>query len=137
MDGINLDNMTALCNCKFNEIADNNMVKDNALLNSVVGDVFDFVESSNILVIKCYKYMFKDFTKSIGGMISIVSLAGSLLCSLTYFLIGKNSKVCKSTKFCLELISMIYSVLLIVFKSVSLALIKNDNSFSHIAFFLL
>ena len=90
MDGINLDNMTALCNCKFNEIADNNMVKDNALLNSVVGDVFDFVESSNILVMKCYKYMFKDFTKSIGGMISIVSLAGSLLCSLTYFLIGKN-----------------------------------------------
>ena len=53
-----------------------------------------------------------------------------ILCGvILYFLIGKNSKVCKSTKFCLELISMIYSVLLIVFKSVSLALIKNDNSF--------
>ena len=53
-----------------------------------------------------------------------------ILCGvILYFLIGKNSKVCKSTKFCLELISMIYFVLLIVFKSVSLALIKNDNSF--------
>ena len=90
MDGINLDNMTALCNCKFNEIADNNMIKDNALLNSVVGDVFDFVESSNILVMKCYKYMFKDFSNSIGGMLSIASIAGSLVCSLIYFLIGRN-----------------------------------------------
>ena len=90
MDGINLDNMTALCNCKFNEIADNNMIKDNALLNSVVGDVFDFVESSNILVMKCYKYMFKDFSNSIGGMLSIASIAGSLVCSLIYFLVGRN-----------------------------------------------
>ena len=90
MDGINLDNMTALCNCKFNEIADNNMIKDNALLNSVVGDVFDFVESSNILVMKCYKYMFKHFSNSIGGMLSIASIAGSLVCSLIYFLVGRN-----------------------------------------------
>ena len=66
------------------------MIKDNALLNSVVGDVFDFVESSNILVMKCYKYMFKDFSNSIGGMLSIASIAGSLVCSLIYFLVGRN-----------------------------------------------
>ena len=90
MDGIDLDTMTALCNCKFNDIANNNMIKDNELLNSVVGDIFDFVESSNILVMKCYNYIFKDFSNSIGGILSIVSIAGSIICSLTYFLIGKS-----------------------------------------------
>ena len=44
----------------------------------------------NINVMKCYKYIFSDFSHSVGGIISIVSLTGSLSCSLTYFLFGKK-----------------------------------------------
>ena len=94
MEGIDIDTMTALCNCKFNDIANNNIIKENPLLESVAGEVFDLVESSNILVMKCYKYIFNDFSNSVGGIISIVSLTGSLACTLIYFLFGKKQIKC-------------------------------------------
>ena len=53
--------MTVSCNCKFNDIANNNMVKENAVLDNVVGEIFDLINSSNILVVKCYNYIFKHF----------------------------------------------------------------------------
>ena len=90
MEGINIENMTALCNCKFNDISNNNIIKDNPLLESVAGEVFDFIDSSNILVMKCYKYIFNDFTSSIGGILSLVSLGSYLACSVFYFIFGKN-----------------------------------------------
>ena len=90
MNGINLENMTALCNCKFNDIANSNLIKDNAVLESVVGEVFDLIKSSNILVVTCYKYIFKHFTDSIGGMISIVAISGHLISTLIYFLVGST-----------------------------------------------
>ena len=60
----------------------------------MAGEVFDLVESSNILVMKCYKYIFNDFSNSVGGIISIVSLTGSLACTLIYFLFGKKQIKC-------------------------------------------
>ena len=90
MNGINLENMTASCNCKFNDIANSNLIKDNAVLESVVGEVFDLIKSSNILVVTCYKYIFKHFTDSIGGMISIVAISGHLISTLIYFLVGST-----------------------------------------------
>ena len=44
--------MTVSCNCKFNDIVNNNIVKENAVLDSVVGEIFDLINSSNILVVK-------------------------------------------------------------------------------------
>ena len=55
MDGINLEDMTATCNCKFNDIT-----------NSEV------INSSNILVVKCYDKIFKYFKNSIGGILAII-----------------------------------------------------------------
>ena len=40
MDGIDLDTMTALCNCKFNDIANNNIIKENPLLDSARRVIF-------------------------------------------------------------------------------------------------
>ena len=90
MDGIDLNTMTALCNCKFNDIANNNIIKDNAILESVVGEVFDIINSSNILVMTCYDYILDHFSNSIGGIISIVALAGHLVCSIFYFIYGSS-----------------------------------------------
>ena len=41
MDGINLEDMTATCNCKFNDITHNEVIKENAVLDSMVGEIFD------------------------------------------------------------------------------------------------
>ena len=88
MDGIDLETMTASCNCKFKDIENNNVIKENALLDNVVGDVFDFIAQSNILVMKCYDYIFDHFSESIGGIISLVAIGGHLICTLSYFIFG-------------------------------------------------
>ena len=92
MDSIDLESMTAKCNCKFNDIANNNIIKDNALLNNVVGEIFDIINNSNILVMKCYKYIFKHFRNSFGGILCIILIGLHLCCTLLYFMFG-SSKV--------------------------------------------
>ena len=90
MDGIDLNTMTASCNCQFNDISNSNVIKDNAILDSVVGEVFDLISASNILVITCYDYIFKYFSNSYGGIITLVSIAGHLISSTIYFVVGRN-----------------------------------------------
>ena len=90
MDGIDLDTMTASCNCKFNDISESNVIKDNAFLDSAFGEVFDMISASNILVVTCYNYIFKYFSDSIGGIIAIAALAGHLISTIIYFTVGKN-----------------------------------------------
>ena len=77
--------MTATCNCKFNDITNNNVIKDNALLDNAVGEVFDLVNSSNILVFKCIKNIFKHFSRSIGAWISIGLILSHIGLTLTFF----------------------------------------------------
>ena len=90
MDGIDLDTMTASCNCKFNDISESNVIKDNAFLDSAFGEVFDMISASNILVVTCYNYIFKYFSDSIGGIIAIAALVGHLISTIIYFTVGKN-----------------------------------------------
>ena len=84
--GIDLANMTATCDCKFNDIANSNLMKDNEVLDSAFGQIFDIINSSNILVFKCFKYIFKHFARSIGGWISLVSICAHIGLTLTFFL---------------------------------------------------
>ena len=84
--GINLEDMTSTCDCKFNDIANNNAIKDNAILDEAFGGVFDLISSSNILVFKCFKYMFKHFSRSIGGWICLGLILTNISMALVYFL---------------------------------------------------
>ena len=86
--GINLTDMTSRCDCKFNDIANNNLVKDNEILDSAFGSVFDMINSSNILVFKCFKNMFTHFARSIGAWISLVSICGHIGMTITFFLLS-------------------------------------------------
>ena len=91
--GINLEDMTTTCDCKFNDIANSNFLKDNELINSAFGEIFDLINSSNILVFKCFKDMFKHFSRSIGGWISLVLICAQGVMITLFFLIGfKNVK---------------------------------------------
>ena len=85
-DGINLEDMTATCNCKFNDITNNAVVKENTVLNSMVGEIFDLVNSSNILVVKCGKHIFKYFKRSIGGIITVSIIFLNMILTYTFFL---------------------------------------------------
>ena len=88
--GINLEDMTATCDCKFNDITNSNLVKDNELLDSTVGQIFDLINSSNIQVFKCFKDMFKHFSKSIGGWISLGLIGTHIGMTLTFFLLSSS-----------------------------------------------
>ena len=91
-EGINLEDMTATCDCKFNDITNNALIKDNEIINDLLGDVFDFINSSNLLVLKCFKYIFKHFSRSIGGWISLILILAQTSMILLYFLkeLGKT-----------------------------------------------
>ena len=91
-EGINIEDMTATYACKFNDIANNALIEDNEIINDLFGDVFDFINSSNILVLKCFKYIFKHFSRSIGGWISLILIIVQTSMALLYFLkeLGKT-----------------------------------------------
>ena len=57
--GIDLVNKVATCDCKFNEVTNNDLIHENQALEFLVGEFFDIINSSNILVFRCYKYFNK------------------------------------------------------------------------------
>ena len=86
--GINLADMKATCDCKFNNITNNNIIKDNVFLDSDVGEIFDLIDSSNILVFKCIKDIFKHFTRSIGSWISLFLISFHIGMTLTFIIVS-------------------------------------------------
>ena len=81
--------MTSICDCKFNDITNNELIKDNPLTESV-GNIFDLINSSNIQVFKCFKNIFTHFSRSIGGWISLTLIAAQIGLTLTFFLLQSS-----------------------------------------------
>ena len=84
--GININDMTSICDCSFVDIANSNIVKDNIILNRLFGDAIDFINESNILVMKCYKYIFKYFVRSIGGWLCLILLFVQITLTIFFYL---------------------------------------------------
>jgi hypothetical protein len=55
-----------------------------------MGEVFDIINSSNILVMKCYQYIFKHFSRAFGGIIATIGIGLHSICTALYFIFGKN-----------------------------------------------
>ena len=83
--GINMNDMTSICDCAFLDVANSNTVKDNAILDSVFGQALDIINESNILVMKCYKYIFKYFTRSIGGWLCLALLICQIVLTIIFY----------------------------------------------------
>ena len=66
--GVNFTIKAAICECTYNDIL-NNEKANNAFMEDEISNINKFVIKSNIEVLKCYKYIFKYFTKSYGGFI--------------------------------------------------------------------
>ena len=89
--GINFTSMSVICRCTFNDIANNDLIKDNILINNVVGEVLDIINESNIAVLKCYKYIFKYFSKSYGGFIILFLLLSHIILIFIFFFYDLNN----------------------------------------------
>ena len=83
--GINLENMTATCNCLFNDILNNELIKENDLISDSIEDNLDLTYSNNFLVFKCFKYALKHFTSSIGCWITLILSLVQFVMVLLYF----------------------------------------------------
>ena len=84
--GLDLNNMTAICDCVFQDVSLNNEITDNALFEEVTGDIFDKLAESNIYVLKCFKYIFTYFTRSYGIYIYLVFLLVHIIMVVFYFI---------------------------------------------------
>ena len=83
--GLNLTDMTALCKCRFNDIVNNELIKDNVFINSITNEIVDIITQSNLEVLKCFKYVFKNFKKSLGGFISLFLIFIHIILTLIFY----------------------------------------------------
>ena len=56
--GVNLTSMESICECKYNNILNNEFFEDNAIVDEIFGDINDIISNSNLDVLKCYKDVF-------------------------------------------------------------------------------
>ena len=84
--GINLTTMNAICECKFNDIINNELL-NNAIFSETFGETIELINNSNIEVLKCFKYIFKYFKKSIGGLIIIIGIGLYIPFTIIFILI--------------------------------------------------
>ena len=89
--GVNMTTYRAICECSYSKSKD--ILKDNALYQSQVGQFEELLSSSNIYVIKCLKNIFKVnyFKQCLGGIVILVILILEIICTIFYGLKGFNS----------------------------------------------
>ena len=93
---VNFDLLTqqAQCDCKYNDIETderiNELIKDNEILDAFAGELLDFINTSNIFIVKCYKYIFNYIDDSIGAIISLILLFCNIFFTLLFYLYELN-----------------------------------------------
>ena len=89
---VDLEKMTAHCECEFNEITTKedkikkNNIFENVLIENLMGNVLDFIDSSNIGVGKCLKKSVKYIIKSYGLYISLFVMSLHIILSVLFFI---------------------------------------------------
>ena len=72
--------------CVFNDIVNNDLIKDNIFIEENINDIIDILSNSNLEVLKCYKYIFKYMDKSIGGFIILISFLNCITFTIIFYL---------------------------------------------------
>ena len=85
-----LNTLQAKCDCQFNDIEkqenkNNELIKENDVLDAVAGDVLEFINASNIFIVKCYKYIFRHITNSFGAIFSLILLSINIMFTVLFF----------------------------------------------------
>ena len=91
---VDLVNMTANCECQFNDISTpstkDNKKEENVLIENLLGDILDFIDTSNIAVGKCAKKSGKYIFKCYGTYITLSLLVINIVFSIIFYLIELN-----------------------------------------------
>ena len=87
--GINITSFKAICECSYSS-SNKDLLKDNALYQSQVGELEELISSINIYVMKCYKNMINKiyFKECFGGLIILILLIIEIICTIIYYLKG-------------------------------------------------
>jgi len=85
--GVDSTKEFAICECKFNDIINNEFLSDNYLMGDSLGDAIEIINNMNLEVLKCFKDSFKYFKKSIGGILIIIEIGLCIPLTIIYFLI--------------------------------------------------
>jgi len=95
--GVNLTSLTAICECSFKDLLNNNFLNDNLFLNNIlisglIDQVAQALKILNLEIMKCYKTIFNPqyISKCTGFYIVLIILLFELVCIITYFLFGKK-----------------------------------------------
>ena len=90
---MNLINKTANCECEFNDISNTKKEDskgENVFLENLLGDVLDFIDKSNIAVVKCFKKSVKLIKNSYGLYITLSLLICDIIFSVIFYVIELN-----------------------------------------------
>ena len=88
--GVNLTSMTAICECKYKEMADEDEDDNSNLYQSAVNEVFNIFNQINIEVMACYKDLFDYdyFISCTGGLIILSLIFVQFIDCIIYFFIS-------------------------------------------------
>ena len=91
--GVNLTALKAICECKFSNLKKQNILEDNLMYQSGVGEITDLLSHTNIEIIKCYKdvFTYKFFISNIGGFIILFFISIQIIVSIIYLKKGLYS----------------------------------------------
>ena len=86
--GVNLTSMESICECKFSDLYNNEVIEGNAFLKNTIGEITDILSSSNLLVLKCYQNDFKkeNILKGSGGFIILSIILFQIIFAFIFFL---------------------------------------------------
>ena len=123
--GVDLNSLETICECKFNDIMNNKLIGDNYLLSNTIGEIASLLSTSNIMVLKCHKDVFRkeNIIKGTGGFIII----GIIFLILIFSLVFVFYDMPMLRKFLLSLSE--YFIRLIINKSNNL--VNRDNMYTR------
>ena len=94
--GVNLTSLTVLCQCKFSDGLNGNILTQNAFVSKIIDEIGDIFLESNLLLLQCYKNVFsyKYFIKNTGGFIilTLISLLTLNFLMFTFIYYKKMNK---------------------------------------------
>ena len=88
--GVNISTLKAICECIFNNFKDTNILSNNIIYQSQIGQIEEYISNTNIEIIKCYKdiFKYKFFIKCTGGFIILAIILIQIIVTINYCLNG-------------------------------------------------
>jgi len=87
MKGLNPETMKVKCECRFNDILNNNWFSNNMWLHNQIEEITQIFSGTNLIILKCYKefFKYKYFTNSIGSYIIIGVIFIKVISTIIYY----------------------------------------------------